>query len=172
MIRATDRIELGRRKHGNAVAALLWQRNCNEHIRRAILDEPQRTHCQSAWQIPVDVNIAEHEHHGESFARKANAERVPDGAVRAITSDDIAEARFLLLSVARKPHDDRIVALRQPGERYTSLDLDPVASEMGGEQALRLVLRQTQLCIGQVRQFETYINRRTAMNNGPHALDP
>ena len=124
-------------------------------------------------KVPVDVDIAEHEHHREGFAFERDAERAAHRAVRAVAADHGAERCGLRRAVgAIEPDLHVALALIQRRQGDTALDLDAEAAEMAGQQSLGLVLRQAEFAIGQVVELEQGVLRRVTVDDGAQAVDP
>ena len=135
-------------QHADAVASGSRQRNGNEEVRRAGLDEPQRAEHHTARQIPADVHVAEHELHRKGVTREADAEGAAHCAVRSVAADHVAGSRVLCLAVGSpQPHRDAGFILAQRCQFAAVFDSDAEPAEMACEHPLRLGLRHAELAV-------------------------
>jgi hypothetical protein len=82
-----------------------------------VLDQAQRPQRHAARQVPVDVDIAEHEHDREGFAFERDAERAAHRAVRAVAADHGAERCGLRRAVGAVEPDLHVRARADPTPR-------------------------------------------------------
>ena len=119
------------------------------------------------------MDVAEHERHRIGVALEPDAERMPHRAVRSVAADDVAKPGLLLGAVRpRQLHRGTMLVLVERDQRDTAVDVNPEPAEMASEQALRLVLRDSELAIGQVAISDIRVLRRMPVNDRAKPFDP
>ncbi|MBY0318196.1 MAG: hypothetical protein K2X72_05685 [Reyranella sp.] len=133
-------IALGRAEIGHDGGAPSRQRKEGEHA----LGSEER-HLFIFGQLPVDLDIRRDEIGGIGVAGERDAERVANRAVRAVAADEVGGVDGFLAVVARpKRRAHAAAALFERDELDAAFRLRAETRQIGGQQALRLALRQLQ----------------------------